>query len=221
VDPSGIKRLGASDVVYVNVLPYFDPRISSAPPSSSAKPGAAAQSYNLTIQNHGNAPDQIRLTYTAVDFNTGGCTLTTLGRAGCPYRAVPTAIQPSWNTASTLTTLFDGPVVNPPVGNMPVLKAENTSFSIVVPSTWAGMTNTTYTFPITVTSLIDDGAPPAANVVNITQTVIATKQSMTRYIGLELADLATQIQNANAQGINSGGALSIMTTMSNRKMPTR
>jgi len=72
------------------------------------------------------------------------------------------------------------------------------------------MTDTTYTFAITVTSLIDDGAPPASNVVNITQTVVATKQSMTRYIDLELADLALQIQTDNAAGVNSGGALPII-----------
>src|SRR5206468_1457413 len=59
VDPSGIYRLGANDTVYVNVLPYFDPRIASAPPSSSGKPSAPAQAYGETVQNHGNAPDQI------------------------------------------------------------------------------------------------------------------------------------------------------------------
>jgi hypothetical protein len=210
VDPSGIHRLGASDTVYVNILPYFDPRITSAPTSSSAKPGAAAQSYSITVQNHGNAPDQFRLSYQRVDFNTAGCTLTTLGAAGSPYRAVPTVIQAAWDTASGLTTLFDSPLLNPPAGNVPVLATRPTGFSIGVPSTWAGMTDTTYTLPITVTSLIDDGAPPASNVVNITQTVIATKQSMTRYIDLELADLATQIQNANAAGTNSGGSLPII-----------
>src|SRR5206468_2275069 len=209
VDPSGIFRLGANDTVYVNVLPYFDPRIASAPPSSSAKAAAAAQAYGETIQNHGNAPDQIRLTYAATDFNTAGCTLTTLGGAGCPYRAVPTAIQPSWNTASGLTTLFDGPPTTPPAGNLEVLGNRNTGFSIDVPSDWAGMTDTTYSFPITVTSLIDDGAPAAANTVNITQTVIATKQSMTRYIGLEIADLIAAIQIANAAGVKTAGMLPV------------
>lgn len=211
VDPSGIYRLGANDTVYVNVLPYFDPRISSTPPGSSGKPSAPAQAYGETIQNHGNAPDQISLGYAAVDFNTAGCTLTTLGGAGCPYRAVPTVIQPSWTTAAGLTTLFDPPLSTPPAGNVEVLGNRNTGFSIDVPSDWAGMSDTTYTFTITVTSLIDDGAPPAANSVNITQTVIATKQSMTRYIGLEIADLIAAIQKANAAGVKTMGMLPVDT----------
>src|SRR3954466_11928248 len=212
VDPSGIFRIGANDVVYVNVLPYFDPRITSTPPSSSGKPSAPTQAYGETVQNHGNAPDQIRLTYAATDFNTAGCTLTTLGSgAGCPYRAVPTAIQPSWNTAGGLTTLFDSPLASPAVGNVEVLGNRNTGFTIDVPSDWAGMTDTTYTFPITVTSLIDDGAPPAANSVNITQTVIATKQSMTRYIGLEITDFIAAVQRANAAGVSTSGLLPINT----------
>jgi hypothetical protein len=208
-DPSNIKRKGAADVVYVNVLPYYDPRITSVPPSAVAKPGATAQAYAETVQNHGNAPDQIRLTYGAVDFNTAACTLTSLGGAGCQYRAVPTVIPPAWTTASGITTLFDAPLQSPPVGDVAVLATRNTGLTIAVPSTWAGMTNTTYTFAITVTSLIDDGAPPASNVVKIQQTVVATKQSMTRYIGLELTDLASQIQVANAAGIKTGGTLPI------------
>jgi hypothetical protein len=206
VDPSGIYRLGANDVVYVNVLPYFDPRIASVPPGSIAKPSAPAQAYGETVQNHGNAPDQIRLTPAAIDFNTGGCTLTTLGSStACPYRAVPTVIQPSWTTAAGLTTLFDPPSSTPAVGDVEVLGSRNTGFTIDVPSDWAGMSDTTYTFNITVTSLIDDGAPPASNNLNITQTVIATKESMTRYIGLEIADFLAAIQRANAAGVSTGG----------------
>ena len=41
--------------------------------------------------------------------------------------------------------------------------------------------------------------------------VTATKQSMTRYIGLELAELVVQIQAANAAGVKTGGALPIIT----------
>jgi hypothetical protein len=209
VDPAGIYRLGGFDTVYVNVLPYFDPRISSVPPSSSGKPSAPAQAYGETIQNHGNAPDQIKLTPAAVDFNTAACTLTTLGGAGCPYRAVPTIIQPSWTTSAGLTTLFDPPSATPPAGNVEVLGNRNTGFSMDVPPDWAGMTDTTYTFNITVSSLIDDGAPPASNSVNITQTVFATKESMTRYIGLEIAEFLGEIQKANAAGVSSAGLMPI------------
>src|SRR4051812_15671268 len=211
VDPAGIFRLGGNDVVYVNVLPYFDPRISSVPPSSNAKPSAPAQAYGETVQNHCNAPHEIQLTYAPIDFHTAGCTLTTLGGAGCPYRAVPTAIQASWTTAAGLTPLFDAPLASPPTGNVEVLGNRITGFTIDVPSDWAGMTDTTYTFPITVTSLIDDGAPPAANNVSITQTVIATKESMTRYIGLEINELIGAIQIANAAGVKTAGMLPVDT----------
>lgn len=201
-DPSHFKRLAASDVIYVNVLPYFDPRITSTPAQSNGKPGAASQGYSELIQNHGNAPDNILLTSAAIDFNQGKCTLTTLGGAACPYRAVPTSIPATWTTAAGLTPEFDG---------LAVLGTGQTGFSIGVPPDWAGMTNTTYTFAITVTSGVDDGVPPASSAVNIKQIVVATKQSMTRYIGLELADLALQIQKANAAGVSTGGALPIIT----------
>jgi hypothetical protein len=69
------------------------------------------------------------------------------------------------------------------------------------------MTDTAYSFTLTVASLTDDGKPAASNISTIKQTVKATKQSMTRYIGLEINDFINQITTANNAGYNTSGLL--------------
>ena len=102
--------------------------------------------------------------------------------------------------------------MTPQFGPLGPLGTGNTGFTVSVAPDWAGMQDTTYQFTLTTTSTADtDDIPPAHHSVTVSQTVVATKQSMTRYIDLELADLALQIQNANTAGINTGGALPIVT----------
>jgi hypothetical protein len=80
------------------------------------------------------------------------------------------------------------------------------------------MRDTTYQVTVTATSTGDPecafgstGCTPAHMKATIAHTVIATKQSMTRYIGLELEELASRIREANAAGQSTGGALPIIT----------
>jgi len=80
---------------------------------------------------------------------------------------------------------------------------------IQVPSDWAGMQNTIYKFVVTVISQNDPSQPQIKNELTVEQTVIATKESMTRYILHEIEELIEEIKNANAQGINTGGLLPI------------
>jgi len=91
-------------------------------------------------------------------------------------------------------------------------------FTLAIPGDWAGMRDTTYQITVTATSMGDPECAfgsttctPANQKATIAHTVIATKQSMTRYVGLELAELAAKITEANNAGVSSGGALPIVT----------
>jgi hypothetical protein len=203
-DPTGQARLGAKDTVNVEIIPFYDPRITLTPESSSGKPGAGTKNYGILGENFGNVTDTELLSTRFVDFNKAGCTLTTLGSSsGCPYRAVPTVVPGTlWTTIASVPSQF-GPLQ--PTGSA------QSAFGITVPADWAGMENTIYELTIKATSTADPAAPPASNTVTVRQTVAATKQSMTRYIGLELEELAQQIRNANAAGVKTGGALPIVT----------
>lgn len=203
-DPSGQARRAAKDTVNVEIIPFYDPRLTLTPESSSGKPGAATQNYGVLGENFGNVTDTALLSKQFVDFNQAGCTLTTLGASsGCPYRAVPTVMPASaWTTIAALPAQF-GPL-------QPTGSAQG-AFGITVPADWAGMQDTTYELVIKSTSTADPAAPPASNAITVRQTVVATKQSMTRYIGLELEELAHQIRDANAAGIKTGGALNMLT----------
>ena len=202
-DPSGQFRIGAPDVINVQIVPFYDPRITVTPGTDAGKPGSPGQNYGVQGQNFGNVADTELLSHNFADFNPAGCTLTTLGSSsGCPFRAVPTVIQEtSWTTIAALAISF---------GPLDPLGLANGSFGIAIPPDWAGMQDTTYTFTLTATSSVDPALPPAHNTVTQHQTVVATKQSMTRYVGLELADLVLQIQNANAAGFATGGSLPII-----------
>jgi hypothetical protein len=64
------------------------------------------------------------------------------------------------------------------------------------------MEDTPYELVVTGFSQADPNATDAANV---TFTVQATKESMTRYIGLEIDELIQEIEAANAQGMQTCG----------------
>jgi len=167
-----------------------------------AKPGVTL-TYSVEGVNGGNVDDTEALSNRFVDFNSALCTLTTLGGSatGCPFRAVPTQIPASlWTTISTL---------DPQFGPLTPLGSGHDTFNIGAPLEWAGMQDTTYEVIITATSSADPALPPAANSRSLKHTVIATKESMTRYIRLEIDQFIGELQNANAAGVKTAGLLPI------------
>jgi len=210
VDPSGNRRMGAYDVAFIEVVSFRDPQIAVMPMNPAWKPGIS-QSYIVEGSNMGNVNDTMSVGVQFTDFNETGCTLTTMGKdAGCPYRAVPTIIPAvEWTTVNELVTQF---------GPLEPLGTETDNFTITVPRDWAGMQDTAYEFKITVTSLGDDEDPPASNNVLVKHTVIATKESMTRYIRLEILELIEEIERANEQGIKTGGLLPISMAPAQKKI---
>jgi len=143
------------------------------------------------------------------DFDEAGCTLTNRGTLpGCPYRSEPTIIQVGWTTIDSLALQF-GPLA--PLGS------DTDTLAITVPGNWEGMENTNYQYEVTVVSLEDDD-PPASNSMIVEHTVVATKESMVRYIRHEILDLIAEIEAANAQGIKTGGLLPISLNPAKKKI---
>ena len=200
-DPSGNARWNAKDESFVKVDTFFEPQVVILRNSNSGKPGSVFD-YTIEGTNGGNDPDSMSLRLDFLDFNQAGCTLTTLGAsADCPYRAVPTAIpSAAWTTASTIS-----PVLPDPPALLDPLGGATDTFRISVPRDWAGMVDTTYRFRVTTVSQKDDEVPAATRNFTALHTVIATKESMTRYIGLEIADLIATLTAAEAAGVKLGG----------------
>jgi hypothetical protein len=204
LDPSLNHRTGAADIAFIKVESFYDPRVAVVakdyfPAAPSAKPGISIV-YTVEGTNMGNSEDRMSVSVEFKDFNEAGCTLTTRGTLpGCPYRAEPTMIQDGWTTIASLATQF-GPLA--PLGS------DTDVLRITAPGDWEGMVDTTYLYEVTTTSLEDDD-PPASNFVVVEHTVLATKESMVRYIRHEILDLITEIETANAQGIRTGGLLPI------------
>jgi hypothetical protein len=208
VDPSGNFRIGASDVGFIEVNSFFDPEILLLPNQAAGKPGVPID-YTLEGSNGGNDDDSMVLATQFADFNQGGCTLTTLGKLPeCLFRAVPTVIpaHPDAPAEEDWTTIRDVPDM---FGPLEPLDIQTDAFRVLPPRDWAGMQDTTYQFVTTVVSVRDSETPPATNSAVAQHTVIATKESMTRYIGLEIRELIGEIESANAIGISTGGLLPI------------
>lgn len=205
VDPSGGRRLDASDISFIEVTSFFSPEVDVRPAAPSGPPGGS-QDYVISGLNHGNFEDSMTIHVDFADFNQGGCNLAELGsKPACPYRAFPTAIQADpasidWTTVSGLPASF---------GPLRPLEEDSAGLAIQVPSDWAGMQNTTYQFVVTGTSTGDTSTPAAKDSIVVEQTVVASPESMTRYIGLEIDALIAEIEKANADGISTGGLLPI------------
>jgi hypothetical protein len=198
-DPSGIARKDAKDLSFVQVKTFFEPQVVILPNTDSVKP-SALRTYTIEGVNGGNAPDNMSVILALLDFNQGGCTLTTMGRAaGCPYRAVPTAVPMAWTTASALSPLL------PKTGLLGPLGSAQDPFDLAVPHDWAGMDDTTYELRVTTVSQRDPETPKATKSFTARHTVIATKESMTRYIGLEIEELIATLTAAEAAGLKTGG----------------
>jgi hypothetical protein len=206
-DPRGNARRAAKGELLVYVDEFRDPRIEVKPASASGKPGAAEARYTVEVRNWGNVRDAMKMEKALVDSNAASCTLRTLGSsAACPYRAYPTVVASAWTNIAGLTARLpvDTSLFLAPTGR------DTTSFTLRVPPDWAGMKNTTYTVLVKATSETDTKTPKANKTGTFAYTVVATKQSMTRYIGMELEELAREIEKANAAGTSTGGALPII-----------
>lgn len=198
-DPSGIARFDAKDLTFVQVKTFFEPQVVILPNADGGKP-SVMRTYTIEGANGGNAPDNMSVSLAFLDFNQGACTLTTMGRAaGCPYRAVPTAVPMAWTTAAALSNVL------PKTGVFQPLESAQDPFNLTVPSDWAGMDDTTYRFKVTTVSLKDPETPKATMNFTAEHTVIATKESMTRYIGLEIEELIATLTAAEAAGTKLGG----------------
>ncbi|HEX6085824.1 MAG TPA: hypothetical protein VF266_14930 [Thermoanaerobaculia bacterium] len=199
-DPRNNARKDATDLAFVQVDTFFDPQVVILPNSTSAKPGVA-RDYRISGTNGGNAADHMSIKMALLDSNQAASTLTTRGRvSGCPFRAEVTAVRVAWTDAPVAAELL--PVA--PALLEPLTSTER-AFAISVPREWAGMDDTTYSFRITGISQKDTDLPPASKSFTGTQTVIATKESMTRYIGLEIAELLATLTKAEADGVKLGG----------------
>ncbi len=195
VDPVNQSRTDAEDVVFILVDAFFDPLIAAQLKAESGKPGIG-KAYTVEVSNGSNVEDTIDVDTNRVDSNQVGCTLTTLGDSDeCPFRATPTAISTAWTNGALPT----------PAGPLQPLGVASNQFTVNVPTDWAGMEDTTYQVVFTVTSTEDPESPKASNNVLIEQTVIATMESMTRYIGLELLELIETLEQAEANGIATAG----------------
>ena len=106
----------------------------------------------------------------------------------------------AWTTADQLDDIFP---------DLAPLDALTDSFNITVPCDWAGMVSTTYQFALTVTSLVDEGIPPASNTVVVEHTVKPTMESMTLYISLEVNELNEWLVAAKDAGTKTGGLIPI------------
>jgi len=207
-DPSGLDRRNAMDMINIKVLPFPLPLvfINQEPESPDNRPVNDIP-YTMLVQNGGSAPDTITIENEFIDFNQVGCTLTTLGDdpMGCPFRAVPTIIQAEWTNIDTVPT---------PTGLLttksdePKSKAPLFPFTITAPQEWAGMTETTYQYKVTITSEIEEQDGTLGTNFKIEDFVVTpTKESMVRYIDLEIKELITEIELANEEGVKTGPSL--------------
>ena len=197
-DPLGQARLGAFDTVFIKVESFLDPRVALAPTETSIFPGARA-TYRVEGANYGNIADTIDVSATIVDSNRGGCTLTTRGAGTCPDRVEITALPTAWLTPRPLPGVY---------GPFDPLGSSSVSVEIAVPADWAGMEDATYEITFRARSTADPVVQSDLQILR--QRVRATKESMTRYIGLEIRSFREDIERANASGIKTGGLLAAL-----------
>ena len=228
-DPLLNFRKGAPDTFIVEVLAFPNPLVSVPPGGAPGDPPITTPTrpngqvtYAIEILNQGNAPDNISLSNEFVDFNQAGCTLKNLGMPGCPYRAVPTAIQPGWTNIQFIPTetgesfcdtfKVDGKDVEICGLKQGTSVTFSPEFSVLIPPDWAGMTDTTYQYKATVTSNLDaETNVPKVKTFDIAEIEVnPTKESMVRYIDdLEIEDLIKDMMDAQDAGTPTGPLLFI------------
>ena len=207
IDPSNMPRLGAEDVVLMRIESFFEPELKVTPEKIAVQPRVPV-TFTVEATNFGNDQDRFEMQPTFADFNTATprCTLTTMGSEGCRYRSAITRIDAAnWTTvAKDLDAYFPMECCFNPLDN------RQDSFTIQAPPNWAGMVNTTYDFTLTATSTKDPAISKAKAEKTAQFTIQATKESMTRYVNLEVAEFLEQINLADAQGIAMRGIQPVM-----------
>jgi len=167
-----------SEVAIVHVLPFYEVDVLVMPETFVTEPSGTGV-YNIEVTNLGNVPDSFDTSLGFADFDG-------------TYRAVPTSIQPEWTAIDkTFVTLDPG-------------ASDIATLSIAVPSDWAGIEDATYDFTATATSRTD---PTADDSDSAGLTVEATKESMARYIDLELQMLTNEVA---ASGIDEDIRFSLL-----------
>ncbi len=196
-DASGHRRKGAADVAFLEVKAFRDVRVAVVPPGATIKPGPV-QVYSIEGSNMGNVADSMTLGLQFLDSNQAGCGLPDLGSSpGCPERAWPTRIDPvGWTTAGGLPSGF---------GPLEPLDVATASFEVRVPREWEGMRDTAYAFEVKVESPGSGLEPPVGRTLLVRHVVVATKESMTRYVRHEVLELIASLEAANAAGVRTGG----------------
>jgi hypothetical protein len=176
---------------HLTVLQFFEPGISTVPMAWNVKPGEAA-SYAINVTNFGNDIDSFELTMEFLDFGTS-------------YRAVPGAIPLGWTNIDKTQ-----------IGPLDPTTHDIATLGISVPSDWAGIEDTTYDITITATSIEDTTSGDPASKTNTAGLIVeATKESMTRYIDLELAWLTNEI---TASGIDEDVKSSLLDKLNSATM---
>lgn len=204
-DPANFMRLGAEDVAVMRIESFFEPELTVTPMETAANPRTPVN-FNVEASNYGNDKDQFAVQVAFAESDTAGCSLTMNGSGpGCPYRAQITRIDPAaWTTVSELDTYF------PMNGLFPPLDVHRDSFSITPPADWAGMQDTVYEFTVSATSTMDPAINKAKKEKVVRFKVLATKESMSRYVNLEVSEFLGQIDLAAAQGIAMRGIEPVM-----------
>jgi hypothetical protein len=203
-DPLHIRRTDAFDVVKIQVQSFYDPQVVvflDAGAVDSMKPGGST-TFVVEAVNGGNVPDRYSMKVDFIDSDTSNCTLTSNGaKPECPYRALVTEIDLAWTKLAEFDTVF------PPTGDFQSLGNARDKLPFSVPADWMGMADTVYDFKLTGTS----NADPTAKAEFLAHlTILATKQSMTRYLNLEIAEFMAEIEKADAAGIRSKGVQPVM-----------
>ena len=190
-----VARWGAYDVVFVEIVQFFDPQPIVKPEAISVLPGESA-AFNGQFKNGGNVSDTLLVSTERLNFNQGECDLVTMGTLPeCPYRSEFTQIQESW-----VEDDFTGKYVTPAGSAAP--SGAPTHFIVSAPSEWAGMEDASYIFEVTA---ISKGDLNIRNTVPVTFEVRATKESQIRYIWLELDAFLAELEQADSAGVKTCG----------------
>ncbi|MFB5631130.1 MAG: hypothetical protein ACE5RN_06055 [Nitrosopumilaceae archaeon] len=216
-DPSNLVRRDAVNTIEIEIKPFGLPllRFDQEDLTPEVRIPGVTVGFETQVTNGGNAADTIAIEKALLDSNSGACSLTDRGNGNllCPYRAQITVIQDEWTTFEENIPLSTGELSSKNTVPDTSVSTEWLS-NVMIPSDWAAMEDTTYQLFIKITSMHkDDPNPPGTPVTNeITQNLVitATKESMMRYIGLELDELKQKLTNTSLEDGAITGLLAIL-----------
>ncbi|UCG03201.1 MAG: hypothetical protein JSW11_04265 [Candidatus Heimdallarchaeota archaeon] len=170
-----------SDSAKVHILPFYEVDIQVVPSTDVTDPGGTGV-YSIEVTNLGNVLETFDLSLVYIDFNGA-------------YRANPTVIQPDWSSLDeTYITLNPG-------------SYGGVELCIEVPNDWQSMETALYQFIAIAISQTDSSASDS-DIGGLN--VRVTKESMARYINLELQELIDSISDST---IHKGIKKSLLSKM--------